>query len=72
MTDVPEIAPQPVKWGSLPIEDAGASAPGVPLPTAVYLVPLCPTCEGRLYPMPQPDAERLSHVCVNGHKWRND
>ena len=61
-----------ILWREVPIVDASASNPSVELPAATYLVPCCPTCEGRLYPMPQPDAERLSHVCVNGHKWRSD
>lgn len=61
-----------VPYGEVPIVNASVTDPSVQLPAATYLVPLCPTCRERLYPMPQPDAERLSHICWNGHKWRND
>ena len=31
---------------------------------------LCPTCETRLTPLPQPNAENIHCVCQLGHRWR--
>jgi hypothetical protein len=56
----------------VPIVNESATDPSVELPAAKWLEPACPTCGDRLFAMPQPNAERLSHICRNGHKWRND